>query len=670
MDTEVLTNNGFKRFDTLHTADKVATLDKFGHLVYVSSWKKRKWEVMQRRMIHFRNSGVEFRVTDNHGLYVAKDFSGQSSHLQPSKFRTVPAVEIQSQSDFEKTQWRVKQNAFNSQSDLCIPFVEYHFASPAQTSLPMQQISIESYRSNIETGSIDTTPRSTTSSSDYFDFDGSVLKTSLSSCSPEVSYHCQNILSRETLSHLHEPCPPTVSSVIEHISSDLNSVIDCHDAFIDLFALWFAAGSSIYDNANKVIGLHIVIPSVLARMIAERALRSLHYSKQLLSAVIERSFAFDEDGTLTIHDFALGDFVSHHCHSDNCKGLTALGDDDEGWIFRLSSRQSRRLLIVVSMINDSPLSDSSDRIINVKLLSTAIDLQRLCLHAEYSAIIRSASQQSYDVVISTSNYPSLSSEHLDQTVFEPIDSAFDENCEVWCVELPLSHVGPHVIYTSNTSIEYNDAGKISKLQRTGLWTHNSKEGVSATQLTNTFCGTPEYLAPEVIHGQPYGLPVDWWSLGTLLYEMLTGLPPFYNSQLPVMYEKIVRAKLQYPPYLSPRAVNFLSLLLDRNPASRLGSRGGAAEVKRHSFFASIDWDKLALQQVTPPFIPASELASKLDTCNVDEEFKKETPKDTPMVGPESALSASSNNKESAQFDGFTYIGAESAPIHQNNSLLR
>jgi len=154
----------------------------------------------------------------------------------------------------------------------------------------------------------------------------------------------------------------------------------------------------------------------------------------------------------------------------------------------------------------------------------------------------------------------------------------------------------------------------------------SKKNIQGNKGANSVCGTPEYLAPELLFKLGHGKAADWWTLGAILFEMLTGLPPFYTSNRDELFKRIKYESLKFPSYLSMNAKSLLDGLFKKNPEERLGgSREDAEAIKRHAWFDGVDWDVLLSKKVRPPFVPKTK--NEVDVSNFDAEFT-ETPLDS------------------------------------------
>uniref|UniRef100_A0A8C4HSZ1 non-specific serine/threonine protein kinase n=1 Tax=Dicentrarchus labrax TaxID=13489 RepID=A0A8C4HSZ1_DICLA len=220
----------------------------------------------------------------------------------------------------------------------------------------------------------------------------------------------------------------------------------------------------------------------------------------------------------------------------------------------------------------------------------------------------------------------------------------EEDVKFYLAELALALDHLHnlgIVYRDlkPENILLDEAGHI-KLTDFGL----SKESVDADKKAYSFCGTVEYMAPEVVNRRGHTQSADWWSLGVLMVHKLT------------QTYTLIFSKLGMPQFLSLEAQSLLRMLFKRNPANRLGAGpDGVEEIKRHAFFSTIDWNKLYRRELLPPFKPAA--GKPDDTFCFDPEFTAKTPKDSPGIPP----SANAHQL----FKGFSFVAP--APMDENKS---
>ncbi|KAL4004238.1 S-(hydroxymethyl)glutathione dehydrogenase / alcohol dehydrogenase [Sarotherodon galilaeus] len=208
--------------------------------------------------------------------------------------------------------------------------------------------------------------------------------------------------------------------------------------------------------------------------------------------------------------------------------------------------------------------------------------------------------------------------HIHNSIFSESQARFFSSC----VLLGLEFLHKNKIVYRDLKLDnlLMDADGFVRIADFGL----CKEGMGHGDRTSTFCGTPEFLAPEVLTDSNYTRSVDWWGLGVLVYEMLVGESPFPGDDEEEVFDSIVNDDVRYPRFLSPNSASLIQKLLQKNPDLRLGAgEEDALEIKRHKFYEEMDWDALLAKKVKPPFLPV--IRAPQDVSNFDEEFTRLKP---------------------------------------------
>jgi len=314
--------------------------------------------------------------------------------------------------------------------------------------------------------------------------------------------------------------------------------------------------------------------------------------------------------------------------------VKVLGRGSYGKVYMVQKKSNKRYY-ALKVINKQDLLKGS-------LKQTAFTERNVLMRADHPFIVKLKSSFQTDVRIYMVMELCLGGElylHLRH------ESKFDENAvKFYASEIILAmqylHEKLHLIHRDlkPENVLINPDGHI-KLTDFGL--------AKVTIKANSVCGTPEYLAPEVVLRQSYSKVVDWWSVGCLLFEMFTGYPPFSSRDREELNDDIILRSPDIPEEISPELEDLIRKLLCKDPKKRLGFNG-AEEVKSHPFFAGVNWQDVYDKKLTPPFIPT--LGDDQDVSNFHKKYVEEPVQETPLLLPKDKQDAAKN-----EYPSFSYL---------------
>ncbi|XP_061672306.1 serine/threonine-protein kinase N2-like [Syngnathoides biaculeatus] len=312
------------------------------------------------------------------------------------------------------------------------------------------------------------------------------------------------------------------------------------------------------------------------------------------------------------------------CHMSDLRYISVLGRGHFGKVLLAELKPTGRLYAVKALKkSDVVTRDEVDSLMSEKRILELIRTRRHPFLVQLHACFQTREHVCFlldflpggDLMI-----------HIHNRAFTPQQTRFYSAC----VLLALEFLHVHQIIYRDLKLDnlLMDADGFIKMTDFGL----CKEGIGHGDRTSTFCGTPEFLAPEVLTDDDYTRAVDWWGMGVLIYEMLVGESPFLGEDEEEVFDSIVNNDVTYPPSLPPDAVSIIQKLLKKNPMKRLGGgQRDANELKGETFFEDVDWDALLSKQVSPPFLPS--LKTSADVSNFDRDFTCLQPVLSPPATP-------------------------------------